>query len=178
MQITKTIAAAASTALLAFVLAACSGGQSTAVPQTERVEKNLVPATAKFKATNFSADLTGLKVAMTIDPNTKEIVETPKLLGDIKIVNTSENIIDIQGVSLGYRDEAGNIIPFTSGEKVAKVTSYWKAIKPKETFEGSIDAVIPRAAVEKKVLGKIFIEMVYVPSPVKRESLSIIGKIE
>jgi hypothetical protein len=178
MQITKAIAVGASTVVLALVLSGCTGGQKVEAPQPEHVEKKLVPATARFKADYFSADLTDLKVAMTVDPTSKEIVEAPKLLGDIKIVNTSENIIDIQRVSLGYRDKAGKVIPFESGEKVAKLTSYWKTIKPNETFEGSIDAMIPRTAVEKKKLGKILIEMVYIPSPVKRESLSIIGRIE
>ncbi len=178
MQMMKGIAVGASTVVLALVLSGCSGGQGVEAPQAERVEKKLIPATAQFKADNFSADLTDLKVTMTVDPDSKEIVEAPKLLGDIKIVNTSDNIIDIQRVSLGYRDKAGKVIPFKSGESVAKLTSYWKAIKPNETFEGSIDAMIPQAAVNKKKLGKILIEMVYVPSPVKRESLSIIGRIE
>jgi hypothetical protein len=178
MQTTRTIVLAVTTATLVFVLSACGGGQKVEAPQQETLEKNLVPAKAQLKGANFSVDITDLKVAMIVDPGSKEIVETPKLQGNMKIVNLSENIIDIQGISLGYKDEAGQTIPFKSGEKTAKLTSYFKTIKPNETAEGSIDTTIPRAAVQKKALGKILIEMVYVPSPVKRESLSLMERIE
>ena len=127
---------------------------------------------------NFSVELTDLKVAMTVDTTSKEIVETPKLSGNIKITNKSDNILDIQGITLEYLDNAGKPIPFSSGEKISKVNSYWKAIKPGEDFEGSMDATIPRAAVKEKALGKIEINAVYVPSPLKRETFTIPEKIE
>ena len=55
---------------------------------------------------NFSVNLSDLKVATTVDATSKEIVETPKLSGNIKITNKSDNILDIQGVTLEYLDNA------------------------------------------------------------------------
>jgi hypothetical protein len=75
-------------------------------------------------------------------------------------------------------DEAGKLIPFKSGEKISKVTSFLKAIKPGEITEGSLEATIPRIAVKDKALGKIEINLVYVPSPLKRETLILSEKIE
>ena len=72
----------------------------------------------------------------------------------------------------------GKPIPFSSGEKISKVSSFWKAIQPGEVFDGSIDATIPRAAVKEKALGKIEINMVYVPSPLKRETFTLPEKVE
>lgn len=123
-------------------------------------------------------ELSDLKVATTVDTASKEIVETPSLGGNIKITNKSKDILDIQGVTLEYLDEAGKPIPFKSGDKISKVSSYWKPIKPEETFEGSIDATIPRAAVKEKALGKIEINVVYIPSPLKRETLTLPEKVE
>jgi len=37
---------------------------------------------------------------------------------------------------------------------------------------------IPRKAIKEKVLGKIEINLVYVPSPLKRETLILSGKVE
>jgi hypothetical protein len=156
----------------------CATGQKVEAPKQEQVIKNLVPAKAEVKGQAFLVELNDLKVAATVDTASKEIVETPSLRGNIKITNKSNDIMDIQGVTLEYLDEAGKPIAFKSGEKISKVSSYWKAIKPEEVFEGSIDATIPRAAVKEKALGKLEINVVYVPSPLKRETLTLPEKIE
>ena len=156
----------------------CAKEQKVEAPKQERIEKSLVPSKAEAKGQNFSVELSDLKVATTVDTASKEIVETPSLNGNIKITNKSKDILDIQGVTLEYLDEAGKPIPFKSGDKISKVSSYWKPIKPEETFEGSIDATIPRAAVKEKALGKIEINVVYIPSPLKRETLTLPEKVE
>jgi hypothetical protein len=117
-------------------------------------------------------------VTATVDTASKEIVETPSLRGNIKITNKSNDILDIQGVTLEYLDEGGKPIPFKSGDRISKVTSYWQTIKPEKNYEGSIDATIPRAAVKEKALGKIEINVVYVPTPLKRETMTLPEKIE
>ena len=86
--------------------------------------------------------------------------------------------MDIQGVTLEYLDEAGKPIAFSSGEKVSKASPFWKTLKPEEVVEGSLDATIPRKAIKEKVLGKIEINLVYIPSPLKRETLTLSEKIE
>jgi len=163
---------------LAIGLLGCTKEQKAEAPKQERIEKSLVPPKAEAKGPAFLVELSDLKVAMMIDTASKEIVETPSLGGNIKITNKSKDILDIQGVTLEYLDEAGKPIAFKSGEKISKVSSYWHAIKPGETFEGSIDATIPRAAIKEKALGKIEISTVYVPSPLKRETLTLPEKVE
>ena len=147
-------------------------------PKQERVEKNLVPPKAELKGENFVVELNDLKVAMTVDTASKEIVETPNLKGSIKITNKSKDIMDIQAVTLDYLDESGKPIAFSSGEKIAKVSLYMKTLKPGETFEGTLEATIPRVAIKEKALGKIEINLVYVPSPLKREVLTLSEKLE
>jgi hypothetical protein len=156
----------------------CAKERKVEAPKQERMTKNLVPPNAEAKGEAFLVELNDLKVATTVDTASKEIVETPSLSGSIKITNKSKDILDIQGVTLEYLDEAGKPIPFKSGEKIAKVSSYWQSIKPEKTFEGSIDATIPRAAIKEKSLGKIEINVVYIPTPLKRETLTLPEKIE
>jgi hypothetical protein len=55
---------------------------------------------------------------------------------------------------------------------------FLKAIKPGEITEGSLDVTIPRAAVEEKALEKMEVTLVYVPSPLKREVLTLPEKLE
>ncbi len=156
----------------------CTTDKKAEAPKQERIEKNLVPPKAELKGQNFAVELTDLKVSMTVDTASKEIVETPNLRGRIKVTNISKDVLDIQGVTLEYMDPAGKPIPFQSGEKIAKVYPFWKAVKPEEITEGSLDVTIPRMAVKEKALGKIEINLVYVPSPLKRETLILSEKIE
>ncbi|MGO8988368.1 MAG: hypothetical protein ACLQGU_07430 [bacterium] len=147
-------------------------------PKQEQITKNLVPPKAELKGQNFLAELSDLQVVMTVDTASKEIVETPGLKGNIKITNKSKDILDIQAVTLDYLDEAGKPIAFSSGEKVAKVSPFWKALKPEEVAEGTLDATIPRKAIKEKFLRKIEVDLVYVPSPLKREILTLSEKVE
>ena len=163
---------------LAIGFFGCAKEQKVEAPKQEQVTKDLVPAKVEVKGQNFSLDLSNLKVAMTVDTASKEIVETPSLRGNVKITNTSKDILDIQAVTLEYLDEAGNPIAFKSGEKIAKASMFLRAIKPGEVTEGSLDVTIPRAAVKEKTLGKIEVNLVYVPSPLKREVLTLSEKLE
>ena len=156
----------------------CAKEQKVEAPKQERITKNLVPAKAEIKGENFLVELSDLQVVMDVDTASKEIVETPSLRGHIKITNESKDILDIQAVTFEYLDEAAKPIPFTSGEKISKVSLFLKAIKPGETTEGSLDTTIPRMAIKEKALGKVEINLVYVPSPLKRETLILSEKVE
>jgi len=147
-------------------------------PKQEKITKNLVPPKADLKGRHFLVELSHLQVGMIVDITSKEIVETPSLSGHIKITNKSKDILDIQALTLDYLDEDGKPIPFEFGEKIAKASLFLKVIKPAETTEGSLDVTIPRMAFKEKALGKIEINLVYVPSPLKRETLTLSGKIE
>ena len=163
---------------LAFGFFGCSKEQTVAAPKQEQVTKNLIPPKMEVKGQNFSLDLSDLKVAMTVDAASKEIVETPSLKGHIKITNKSKDILDIQAVTLEYLDEAGKPIPFKPEEKIDKVYPFWKALQPEGMTEGNLDVTIPKMAVTGKALGKIEVNLVYVPSPLKRETLVLSEKIE
>jgi hypothetical protein len=148
-------------------------------PKQEQITKNLAPQKSELKGQNFFVELSDLKVLTVVDTASKEIVETPNLRGNIKITNKSKDILDIQAVTIEYLDEAGKPIAFSSGEKIAKVSSFWRALKPEEVAEGSLyDLTIPKMAVTGKALLKIEINLVYVPSPLKRETLILSEKVE
>ncbi|OGP87924.1 MAG: hypothetical protein A2157_02705 [Deltaproteobacteria bacterium RBG_16_47_11] len=148
-------------------------------PKRERITKNLVPPKSELKGENFFVELSDLQVVMDVDTVSKEIIETPNLKGNIKITNKSKDILDVQAVTFEYLDEAGKPIPFQSGEKISKVSLFLKAIKPEEVTEGSFyDVTIPKMAIKEKALGKIEINLVYVPSPLKRETLTLSEKVE
>ncbi len=147
-------------------------------PKQERITKNLVPPKSELKGQNFLVELTDLQILTVVDTASKEIVETPTLRGNIKITNKSKDILDIQAVTFEYLDEAGKPIPYKSEEKIVKVSPFWKALQPETTAEGSLDVTIPTKAIKEKSLRKIEVDLVYVPSPLKREILTLSEKVE
>ena len=163
---------------LAIGFLGCTKEQKVGAPKQEQITKNLDPPKAELKGQNFLVELSDLKVFMTIATASKEIVETPSLRGHIKITNKSKDTQDVQAVTLEYLDEARKPIPFSSGEKVAKISLFLKAMKPGEITEGPLDVTIPRMATKEKALGKIEINLVYVPAIFKRETMILSEKIE
>jgi len=163
---------------LAIGIFGCAKERKVEAPTQERITKNLVPPKAEIKGPNFLVELSDLQVVMDVDTASKEIIETPSLRGHIKITNQSKDILDIQAITFEYLDEAGKPIPFKSGEKISKVSVFLRVIKPDENTEGSLDVTIPRMAVKEKALGKIEISLVYVPSPLNRETLTLSERVE
>jgi len=163
---------------LAIGILGCAKEKKAEGPKQERIIKNLVPPKAELKGQNFLVELSDLQVLTIIDIASKEIVETPSLKGKIKITNKSKDILDIQAVTLEYLDAAGKPIPYKSEEKIEKVYPFWKALPPEGITEGSLGVTIPRMAIKEKALDKIEINLVYVPSPLKRETLTLSEKIE
>jgi len=156
----------------------CAKERKVEAPTQEQITKNLVPPKTEVKGPAFLVEFTDLKVVMTVNIASKEIIETPSLKGNIKITNKSKDILDIQAVTLEYLDEAGKPIPYKSEEKIVKVYPFWKALHPEDSAEGSLDVTIPANAIKEKPLRKIEVNLVYVPSPLKRETLTLSEKIE
>jgi len=156
----------------------CAKGRKVEAPTQEQITKNLVPPKAEIMGPSFLVELTDLKAIMTVNIASKEIVETPSLKGSIKITNKSKDILDIQAVTLEYLDEAGKPIPYKPDEKIVKVYPFWRALQPEGIAEGSLDVTIPANGIKEKPLRKIEVNLVYVPSPLKRETLNLSEKIE
>jgi len=166
------------TLCLAIGFLGCSQQQKAEAPKQEQVTKDLVPPKVEVKSQNFLVELSDLKVGMTVDIASKEIVGTPSLKGQAKITNQSKDNMDIQAATLEYLDKAGKPIAFKTGEEIPKISVFVKALKPGESNEGFFDAIIPGMAVNGNTLGKIEINLVYVPSPLKRETLTLAEEIK
>ena len=163
--------------ILAVGFLGCAERKAEA-PTQEQVTKNLVPPKIEVKGPAFLVELSDLKVVSTVNIASKEITETPNLTGKIKITNKSKDVLDIQAVTLEYLDEAGKTIPYKPEEKIVKVNSFWKALQPEDSAEGSLDVTIPTNAIKQKSLRKIGVNLLYLSSPLKRETLTLSEKVE
>lgn len=146
-------------------------------PKTETVTVALAPSTQEVKGEQFTLQLSDLQISTEVDKASKEITTTPYLRGNIKIINVSKNILDVQGVTLQYLDPSGNPIPFKTGEKKTTVSTYWSDLQPGKESEQRLEVTIPLAAVKEKSLAKIQVNVVYIPSPLKRETMEVPVKL-
>ena len=176
MHLTKVFTILALSLAVGFL--GCTTDKKVEAPTQEQITKNLVPPKAEVKGPAFLVELNDMKVVTTVNIASKEIVETPSLKGSIKITNKSKDILDIQAVTLEYLDEAGKPIPYKPDEKIMKVYPFWKVLQPEGIAEGSLDVTLPMKAIKEKSLRKIEVNLVYVPSPLKRETLTLSGKVE
>ncbi len=177
MYFTKIIAILALSLAIGFM--GCAERKVEA-PTQQEITKNLVPSKAEVKGPAFLVELSDLKVVMTVNIASKEIIETPSLMGNIKVTNKSKDLLGIQAVTLEYLDEAGKPIPYNSKEKIENVRPFWegKALEPEGITQGSLSVTIPMSAVKEKPLKKIDVNLVYVRSPLIRETLRLPENVE
>ncbi|MFC1866902.1 hypothetical protein ACFL0H_02030 [Thermodesulfobacteriota bacterium] len=147
-------------------------------PKQQRITKKLIPPKAEVTGANFLIEFSDLEVITIEDTTSKEIVETPNLRGRIKITNKSKDNLDIQALTLEYLDVAGKPIDFLPEETIKKATLYFRVIKPEESFQGQLDVTIPMKAIKEKALEKIEVNLVYIASPLNRETAIFPEKIE
>jgi len=158
--------------LFIFIFNSCEKKPEVAgPPETEEVTIVLTPSIQEITGEMFTLELSDLKIIKTINRSTKELTATPSLRGDIKISNNSTNILDVKEISIQYLDSLGNPIPFKNGDKKAKGPGYWSEIHPGEDSEKSLDVKVPIAAVKEKSINKIRCNVVYTPTPLKKETM-------
>jgi len=161
-----------------FIFNGCEKTEVAEAPETEEITVSLTPSNQEIKGELFTLNLSDLKIIKTINKSTKELTTTPSLKGSLKISNNSTNILDIKEMTIQYIDISGNPIPFKDGEKKAKVSFYGSNIQPEKDFETTLDVKVPMAAVKEKSINKIRAYVVYIPTPLKRESMDVPVKME
>jgi len=162
-----------------FIFNSCEKKTEVAeAPETEEITVALTPSNKEIKGELFTLNLSDLKIIKTINKSTKELTTTPSLKGSIKILNNSTNILDIKEMTIQYIDISGNPIPFKDGEKKAKVSFYESNIQPEKAFEITLDVKVPVAAEKEKSINKIRTHVVYIPTPLKKESMDVPVKME
>jgi len=57
-------------------------------------------------------------------------------------------------------------------------TLYMRITEPEESTEHSLDVTIPKKAIEENALGRIEISLVYIPSPLNRETIVFPERVE
>jgi len=151
--------------------------QKAAAPQVEEKTFALTPATARVKATFLTGELQDMKVTERVEKGSGKMVDPPKLWATLKLKNTSENQAARLIVGkIEYADAEGKAIPLAEGrgDTSFKFYSYQtERLDPGMETTQSIEVPFPAAALKEKKLRDIRLELTYIPTPYKEETVNI-----
>ena len=161
--------------ILAIWIFGCAEERKIEIPTqeqitTEQITTNLVPPDVEAKGSAFFVGFNDLKVIIKVSITSKEIVETPRLKGNIKITNIAKAQVGIDRVTLEYLDEAGKPIGGEPEERIVMGTRStqwgysWTILWPGDVTQKSFDVPIPMSVIKEKSLRRIAVTLVYNPS--------------
>ncbi|MBI3078632.1 MAG: hypothetical protein HYY85_16860 [Deltaproteobacteria bacterium] len=177
-RIALTVIRWASLAVVVAGVAACSQQQqATATPQPEEKTFALSPASAPVRAAFLTGELQDLKVTGRVEPGSGKFADPPQLQATLKLKNTSnDQTARLIGGEIGYVDGAGEPIPLAEDQrKTTFQFSSWQTerLNPGMEISQHIEVPFPAAAIEEKKLRGIRLELSYIPTPYKEETVSI-----
>jgi hypothetical protein len=162
------------TAVAAMTLG-CSQQSGTAVMIEDKVY-TVTPASVKVKAGIVTGDVTEMKVTERVEKGSGRIVSPAKLTGMLKLKNSSKDqAVRLVGGKIQYIDAQGQPIKLegTRTEPTIKFATYGsERLDPGQDATQSVDVDFPAEALKAKKLKEIRIELAYIPSPYKEETVN------
>jgi uncharacterized membrane protein YeaQ/YmgE (transglycosylase-associated protein family) len=135
----------------------------------------VTPATMKLKAGIVTAEFADLKVTERIEDGTGRIVTPAKLTGSIMLKNTShDQAVRLVGGKLRYVDAQGQ--PIQVGDMRSEPTIKFASsgsdrLDPGQQASESLDVDFPAEALAGTKLKTIHLDLAYIPSPYREETV-------
>jgi hypothetical protein len=123
----------------------------------------------------ITGEITELKVTERVEQGSGRVDSAAKLTGRLVLKNSSANqSVRLVGGKLRYVDAQGQPIKLEGvrTEPALKFGSSERLDPGQETTE-SLDVEFPAAALKAKKLAQIRVDLAYVPSPYKEETLNL-----
>jgi len=153
-------------------------GEETSRRQREsRTEATKVtPASVTVKAGIIAGEVTEMKVTELVEQGSDRVVSPAKLTGTLRLKNTSANqTVHLVGGKIQYIDGQGQPIKLeaTRTEPTLKFITYGsERLDPGQEATESLDVEFPAAALKVKKLREIRLELAYIPSAYREETVN------
>ena len=134
----------------------------------------VTPAAMKVKVGPLTGEVTEMKVTERVEQGSGRITSPAKLTGRLLLKNSSANqTIRVVAGKIRYIDAHGRPLTLEDArtEPVLKFASGDRLDPGQETTE-SLDVDFPAEALKAKTLKEIRLELAYIPSPYKEETLT------
>jgi len=169
------------TALLASAVAAALLGCAPKTPGVTLVIEDKIyavtPASFTVKAGIVKAELTEMKITERVEKESGRVDTPAKLTAQLKLTNTSpDQTVRLVGGKMVYIDLQGNPIKVEEArtEPTLRFTSASTSqLDPGQAATESVDVDFPAAALKGKSLKEIRLELVYVPTNYRQETVNL-----
>ena len=165
----------AATAVAAMTLGCSQQPSGTAAVIEDKVY-TVTPASVKVKAGIVTGDVTELKVTERVEKGSNRIVSPAKLTGKLVLKNSSTNqTVRLVAGKIQYIDTQGQPIKVSAAqtEPTIKFATYGaEQLGPGQDATQSLDVDFPAEALKAKKLKEIRLELAYIPSPYKEETVN------
>jgi hypothetical protein len=166
------------TAVLAAVSAACTPTQSAKAPAVNDKTYAVSPADLTVKGSLLSGALTGMKIVERVEDGSGRVDQAARLTGKLVVTNLSKDqSVRLVGGNLVYIDMQGKPIALEDNRTAPtlKLTSSYGAqerLDPGQDLSQPVEAEFPVAALEMKRLKEIRLELLYIPSAYRQETMN------
>ena len=166
------------TAVLAAVSAACTPPQSAKAPAVNDKTYAVSPADLTVKGSLLSGALTGMKVVERVEDGSGRVDQAARLTGKLVVTNLSKDqSVRLVGGNLVYIDMQGKPIMLEDNRTAPtlKLTSSYgsqERLDPGQDLSQPVEAEFPVAALQMKRLKEIRLELLYIPSAYRQETMN------
>jgi hypothetical protein len=162
--------------MVAVMTLGCSQGPSTTAVVIEDKAYTVTPAAVTVKAGIVTGDVTEMKVTERVEKASGRIVSPAKLTGKLVLKNSSKDqAVRLVGGKILYIDTQGQPIKLeeTRTEPTIKFATYGsETLDPGKEATQAVDVDFPAEALKAKKLKEIRLELVYILSPYKEETVN------
>src|SRR5436305_5373076 len=175
---TMTIRSAAALAALAALTAACTPPQAQKGPVVNDKTYPVTPGALTVKGGLLSGALTEMKVVERIEEGSGRVDQPARLTGKLVLTNVSKDqSLRLLGGKLLYIDMQGKPIPLEDKrtEPTLKVSNSYgsqERLDPGQDASQTVEAEFPVEALKMKRLKEIRLELMYIPSAYKQETMN------
>src|SRR3989441_1129700 len=164
-------------AAVAVMTLGCAQGPSATAAVVENKTYMVTPASVTVKAGIITGEVTELKVMERVEQGSDRVVSPAKLTGTLKLKNTSANqTVRLVAGKILYIDAQGQPIKLeeSRAEPVVTFSAYGggERLDPGQDGTQSLDVHFPAEALKAKKLKEIRLELAYIPSPYREESIN------
>ena len=136
---------------------------------------------ASVTAGIIAGEVTEMKVTEMVEQGSDRVVSPAKLTGTLRLRNTSANqTVHLVGGKIQYIDGQGQPIKLEAArtEPTLKFATYGsERLDPGQEATESLDVEFPAAALKVKKLKEIRLELAYIPSAYREETVNFIVSI-
>ena len=161
------------------MLAACTPQAPTAIATVNDKVYTVTPNAMKVKAGIVTGELTDMKVTERVEDGTDRIAETAKLTGKLSLKNTSsDQTMRLVGGKISYIDMQGKPIVLEDNRTAPSIqvggSGYGSndRLDPGQSSSQTLDAEFPAAALKAKNLKEVRLELAFIPSQFREETLN------